>query len=79
MAGIRQKLVRRGPLRAGDGVLLLDVPDQETFNLRAIPDATDRFFVETDGQEIEFRRSPDGEVEALTPDGERIFLRMGGG
>ena len=63
-------------IRAGDGVLLFDVPEQGTYTLRAAADTEDLLFDPSDGQEMRVERDADGGVTALLlPGGTRLVRR----
>lgn len=62
-------------VRAGDGVLLLDVPQQGIFTLHAEPDTDDAFFDASDGGTLVFQRDEDGAVEAVILQGQARLVR----
>jgi hypothetical protein len=65
-------------LRAGDGVLLLEVPGQGNSTLHAVPDEADTFFDAADGQGVVFERGEDGAVRAVVAGGNARFVRVEG-
>jgi CubicO group peptidase (beta-lactamase class C family) len=62
-------------IRAGEGVLLLDVPDQGTYTLHADAEVDDRFFDASDGQTLTFERDEDGMTTALVLPGDERMTR----
>lgn len=63
----------------GEGVLLLDVPDQGTYTLRAESETDDAFFDPSDGATAVFQRADDGAVVAVVLQGQaRLVKRQGG-
>lgn len=63
-------------VRAGEGVLLVTVPDQGTSTLHAEPDAPDAFFRGSDGESATFERDGGGAVVALVlQGGDRLVRR----
>lgn len=62
-------------LRPGEGVLLVDVPDQGTYTMHAAAEAADTFFDASDGFEAVFERDDDGSVVAVVLRGQARFVR----
>lgn len=63
---------------AGDGVLVLDVPGQGTYTLRAESDTDDAFFDPSDGSTLVFERDAEGAVVAVELEGQaRLIKRQG--
>lgn len=62
-------------MRAGDGVLLFDVPEQGTYTLHADAEVDDRFFDASDAQTLTFERDDDGVVTALILPGDQRMRR----
>jgi CubicO group peptidase (beta-lactamase class C family) len=65
-------------VEVGDGVLRAAQNDGPSFTLHAAVEAEDTFFDAVDGQEIVFRRGPEGRVVSLVVDGRTVLTRTGG-
>jgi hypothetical protein len=62
-------------VRAGEGVLLMDVPGQGTYTVHAVSDTVDAFFDASDGQSVAFERDEGGAVAALVLQGQARLVR----
>jgi CubicO group peptidase (beta-lactamase class C family) len=62
-------------VRAGEGVLLMDVPGQGTYTVHAVSDTVDAFFDASDGQSVAFERDEGGGVAALVLQGQARLVR----
>ncbi len=59
----------------GDGAVVLDVPGQGTYSLRAEPDTDDAFFDPSDGTRAVFERDETGEVIAIVLQGQARLVK----
>ncbi len=62
-------------MRAGDGVLLFDVPEQGTYTLHADAGVDDSFFDASDAQTLTFERDDDGTVSTIVLPGDQRLRR----